>query len=276
MKAFSIAIGSGAQKHEYQFYIGEPSPLRHPLHYQDLWWRQEYDVVLPDEVMESFETIYGIAYENNVNFEDLAVHALGDKAVRTKQEGNVVYADFSRAAAMREQAEATGPLLSADPAVPDVLFFDCFRVEGANVRTLCRLLTFDIVPDNAPWHLGSLAEELLCTVFFTLAVSGDHSKKTWMERLDGFLGDDASYNLAVIADVLGYQYGVSDLGILEFFLCCAPEAQDDVCAFVRQAISDWAGKPTRSKTLTELEKVGVKKKDLEALKKTLKTTHHSL
>lgn len=276
MKAFSIPIGSGANVQEYQFYIGEPSPLRHPLHYQDLWWRQEYDVMLPDEVMESFETIYGIAYENNVNFEDLAVHALGENTITAKREGNVLYADFTRAASIREQLKNTNPLLSSDPTVPDVLFFDAFRVEGSNVRTLCRLITFDVVPDNAPWHLGSLAEELLCTVLFTMAVSGDHSKKNWLERLDGFLGDDASYNLAVIADVLGYQYSVSDLGTLEFFLCCAPEAQDDVCAFVSKALTDWAARSTRQKTLAELKKIGVEKKDLEALKKTLKTTRTPL
>lgn len=269
MKAFTIPVGS--DKYPHEFYIGEPSALRHPLYYQDLWWRQEHELVLPDEVMESFEHIYAIAYENNVMFEELAVFSLDHASTPSlKRDGNVLHADFARNAALNDAAPMQ-PLLSSDPALPDVLFFDAFRLEGQYLRAFCQALGQDIIPPDAPgMQDGALAAPLLSVIFFALATQGDCPRGEWKTRMDDYLSEHASYNLAVTADTIGYRLRIVDLGVLEFFFCCSIPVQDDICALIARSFTQWAGRPVSPRLLGAFTEAGLEKKDAEALKKVVK------
>lgn len=78
MRRFTIPCDFGSQKFPFTVYIGNPTPNFHPLKYQAAWLQQQRGGQIPSEVMESFEKLYAIAKENNVNFEDLCVYALGN------------------------------------------------------------------------------------------------------------------------------------------------------------------------------------------------------
>ena len=79
MKKLTIPciFGDPDNKVPFPIYVGEPSPRRHPLHYQAIWLRSERGGTIPPEVIESFGKLQKIALENRVPFEDLCVYALG-------------------------------------------------------------------------------------------------------------------------------------------------------------------------------------------------------
>lgn len=84
MKRFTIPCDFNGRKSPFHIYIGDPSPNRHPLHYQAMWLRIQRGGIIPQEVMDSFQKLQNIALENKVSFEDLCVYALGQAAEEQK------------------------------------------------------------------------------------------------------------------------------------------------------------------------------------------------
>lgn len=79
LKKFTIACDFGGTKSPFNIYVGEPRADKHPLQHQSSWLWRERGGNIPPEVMDSLQKLMGIATENNVSFEELCVHALGDK-----------------------------------------------------------------------------------------------------------------------------------------------------------------------------------------------------
>ena len=77
MKKFTVQCDFGDQRYPVQVYIGNPNKKTHPLLYQYLWLRDTRGGGIPNEVMESFKKLQNIAAENNVDFEELCMYALG-------------------------------------------------------------------------------------------------------------------------------------------------------------------------------------------------------
>ena len=76
MKMFVIPCTVDGEKVPVQFYIGEPTPSIHPLHYQSTWILEYRGVEVPPDVMGSINKLANIAEENNVSFVDLCTYAL--------------------------------------------------------------------------------------------------------------------------------------------------------------------------------------------------------
>ncbi|HEU5046701.1 MAG TPA: DUF2610 domain-containing protein [Rickettsiales bacterium] len=77
MKKFTIPCDFGGQKAPFNIYVGEPEPSKHPLQNQAHWLSTERGGNIPQEVMDSFQTLHNISKENGVSFEELCVYALG-------------------------------------------------------------------------------------------------------------------------------------------------------------------------------------------------------
>jgi hypothetical protein len=81
VKRFTIPCDFDGIKAPFHVYVGNgPAPGCHPLKYQSLWLLEERKGNMPPEVMDSFQKLLNIATENKVDFEELVVYALGDKA----------------------------------------------------------------------------------------------------------------------------------------------------------------------------------------------------
>jgi hypothetical protein len=78
MKRFTVPCEFGDTRHPFHVYIGTPGEGFHPLQWQAKWLLRERGGVVPDDVMGSFEKLLTISKENNVDFEDLCVYALGN------------------------------------------------------------------------------------------------------------------------------------------------------------------------------------------------------
>ena len=89
MKRFTVPCDFSGNKHPFHVYVGEPSPNRHPLHWQAWWLSTIRGGTIPQDVMDSFERLHKISLENNVSFEDLCVYALGTAAAEGDQKVEV-------------------------------------------------------------------------------------------------------------------------------------------------------------------------------------------
>lgn len=76
MKKLTVPCEFAGEKLPTPIYVGEPSPARHPLHYQSIWLRNERGGTIPEEVMSSFGQLQKMALENAIPFEDLCTYAL--------------------------------------------------------------------------------------------------------------------------------------------------------------------------------------------------------
>lgn len=76
MKKLTVPCDFGGKTVSFPVYIGEPSPRRHPLHYQDLWIRTERGGAISPAAMDSFRQLQKLALEHNRSFEELCVEAL--------------------------------------------------------------------------------------------------------------------------------------------------------------------------------------------------------
>ncbi len=89
MKKFTVPCDFGGTKSPFDVYIGDPTPGRHPLHFQSAWLSTVRGGTIPQEVMESFDKLHKLALQNNVSFEDLCVYALqtaqGDTSVQAPE-----------------------------------------------------------------------------------------------------------------------------------------------------------------------------------------------
>jgi hypothetical protein len=77
MKKFSVMCDFNGKMFPFTYYVGEPEPGHHPLHFQANWLGKERGGNIPGPVMETISKLYTIATENNVSFEELCVYALG-------------------------------------------------------------------------------------------------------------------------------------------------------------------------------------------------------
>lgn len=77
MKKFSVMCDFNGKMFPFTFYIGEPEPNHHPLHFQANWLGRERGGNIPGPVMDTIAKLYTIANEHNVSFEELCVYALG-------------------------------------------------------------------------------------------------------------------------------------------------------------------------------------------------------
>ena len=78
MKKFTIPCDFGGVKAPFSIYNGEPARGSHPLQQQAHWLSVERGGTIPTEVMDSFQKLLDISYENGVSFEELCVYALGN------------------------------------------------------------------------------------------------------------------------------------------------------------------------------------------------------
>lgn len=86
MKKFKIPCIFGKEKIPFDLYVGQPSNDFEPLQFQQLWMEQEREGQIPQEVIDSFNKLHAIAVENNVDFEELCMYALGNAAEEKKKE----------------------------------------------------------------------------------------------------------------------------------------------------------------------------------------------
>lgn len=78
MKRFTVPCDFNEDKAPFHVYIADyVDSEAHPLYYQSEWLRSERGGIVPPEVMDSFDRLKVIAFENKVSFEDLCVYALG-------------------------------------------------------------------------------------------------------------------------------------------------------------------------------------------------------
>lgn len=80
MKKFTVPCRFGDAMAPFAIYVGDPAlePAdTHPLEQQAAWLLRERGGEIPQEVMDSFSKLLGMAKENGVSFEELCVYALG-------------------------------------------------------------------------------------------------------------------------------------------------------------------------------------------------------
>lgn len=79
MKKFTLICDfQGGQKAPFDFYIGQPEPDHHPLHFQTTWLSSARGGTAPADIMESLQKLYTLSRENNMNFEDLCFYAMSN------------------------------------------------------------------------------------------------------------------------------------------------------------------------------------------------------
>lgn len=85
VKKFSVPCVFGGQTQPVDLYIGAPEQEHHPLHFQGDWLGKERGGQIPGDVMDSIAKLQELAYQNNIDFEELCFYAI-----------NTAQGDFSR------------------------------------------------------------------------------------------------------------------------------------------------------------------------------------
>lgn len=80
MKKFKIPCDFAGKKVPFDLYVGQNDEIRHPLHFQKIWLESERGGKIPLPVLDSFQKLSNIAVENNTDFEELTMYALGSAA----------------------------------------------------------------------------------------------------------------------------------------------------------------------------------------------------
>ena len=79
MKKFTLICDfQGGQRAPFDFYVGQPEPEHHPLHFQTTWLSSTRGGTAPADIMESLQKLYTLSRENNMNFEDLCEYAMSN------------------------------------------------------------------------------------------------------------------------------------------------------------------------------------------------------
>jgi hypothetical protein len=73
IKKFTITCDFPGFTAPFDFYVGEPTPGLHPLHYQAAWLSRERGGTVPRKEMDEFARLRDIALENGVSFEELCI-----------------------------------------------------------------------------------------------------------------------------------------------------------------------------------------------------------
>ena len=76
MRSFMIDCQFGTARASFPLYVGEPAVGTHPMEQQSAWLQRVRGGSVPVEVMDAFETLFTIALENNVSFEELCAYAM--------------------------------------------------------------------------------------------------------------------------------------------------------------------------------------------------------
>jgi hypothetical protein len=89
MQLFEIpVIASDGSKVMYPIYVGKPIKGVHPLEQQAAALRRERNLVIPQEIMDSFEKLANISLENEVDFAELVVYAMDEAQTEVAAEGS--------------------------------------------------------------------------------------------------------------------------------------------------------------------------------------------
>lgn len=278
MKRFTVPCDFAGKEHPIHLYIGEPSVLRHPIYYQTLWLDTVRGGLVPLDVIDSFNNIYRIARKQGANFEDLCVYSLGkaSEKPKTKRDGNVVYVDFKQMSAAAENAPTEKPL-SSDLSFKDCRFFGAFPLKGTDTVGFCSSLSSAIGVAIPGFHEGLMAEQLLTAILLLIVAAGG-KPQTWKGKLQNYLHTNienrGAFNLAVAGDAFGYMLAFQDLASIEFFLNSDKPLKKFIAKALRNALKAWALAPVTKKESEQLKRFGARKKDILALKKTLKSIFH--
>lgn len=291
MKRFTVPCDFAGEKHDFHVYIGRPSTLSHATYYQTLWLKEERGGVVPEDVIDSFNKLYDIAVECDVNYEDLCVYALGeaeDEVVRVSlkaSEGNVLHIDFEKARKMAEKSKKSAKW-AADYYQGHCQFFDCIALDEDALRSFSSEFSNLLVPPKLATPLQrqtwQFAQHMLRSIFLFTGLGGVGDKKgkaVWAKKIKGFvkhMREDSGYNLAVCGDVVGEHLTFADLATLEYFLRSSELWKSHISEQIHEAVAQWADKKTTPKDIFCLGKFGVDEKAITAIKKTLKTAFHPL
>ncbi len=78
MIKFTIMCDFNGKQSPVIFYLGYPLPENHPIKFQMNWLGSEKGGQVPGNIVESLEKLQKMALDNNVDFVELAQHALMD------------------------------------------------------------------------------------------------------------------------------------------------------------------------------------------------------
>lgn len=77
MKRLTIPCDFGGVTAPFHVYLGNPSVIVHPLHFQNAWLRESRGGTIPPAVLDSLQRLADIARKEGVSYEDLCVYSLG-------------------------------------------------------------------------------------------------------------------------------------------------------------------------------------------------------
>lgn len=291
MKRFTVPCDFAGEKHDFHLYIGMPSTLSHPIYYQTLWLKEERGGVVPEDVIDSFNKLYDIAVENNTNYEDLCVYALGEaereeeQASIQKTEGNILHIDFKKVRKMAAKRKKS-VVAKADYYNGHCRFFDIIDLDDEALRSFSHEFSTLLLPPKqvtlAERQTRQFAQHMLrCILLITgLAGGGDKKGKAiWAKKIKGFvtyMKKGNGYNIAVCGDTEGEHLTFADLATLEYFIRSSESWKSHISEQIHKAIAQWSDRKTSPKDIFCLGKFGVDEKAITAIKKTLKTAFHPL
>lgn len=292
MKRFTVPCDFGGEKHDFHIYVGKPSTLSHPIYYQTVWLKEERGGQVPKDAIDSFNKIYEIAAENDVNFEDLCVYSLGaaqDKKDRNsvkKAEGNVLHVDFKKVAKMAKKKQKPDTATSDDYYDGYCKVFGILDLENDALRGFSKEFAALVLPERSVRPAQMQSRQFAAQMFSTILVLmglGDvvikKGKVIWIKKLQGYLDiteQENGYNIAVATDALGCDLSFSDLAAADYFARCSEEEKRYVFEQIHEAIGRWSERKINGRDIFCLGKFGADEKTINALKKTLKTLSTSL
>jgi len=292
MKRFTVPCDFGGEKHDFHIYIGKPNTLSHPIYYQTLWLKEDRGGEVPKDVVDSFNTIYEIAAENDVNYEDLCVYSLGEaqdeegRRLVKKAEGNILHVDFKKVTKMAKKKKKTSASTSDDYYDGYCKLFDIVNLEDNALRGFSKEFAALVMPEKSvkPTQLQSrqFAAQMFSTILMLMgcgSVGIKKGKAVWIKKLHNYLclaEQSGGYNIAVATDTLGHSLSFADLAAVDYFTRSSEEWKRYIFEQIHEAIGRWSEKKITSKDTFHFGKFGADEKTINALKKTLKTLPTSL
>ena len=293
MKRFTVPCDFGGEKHDFHIYVGKPSALSHPIYYQTLWLKEDRGGEVPKDVVDSFNTIYEIASENDVNYEDLCVYSLGAaqdeedrKSLVKKAEGNVLRVDFKKVTKMAKKTKKPSTATSDDYYDGYCKLFGILDLENDALRGFSKDFSALVLPERsvrpAQKQARQFAAQMFSTILVLMGLGAVGIKKggdVQIKELQGYLGiaeQENGYNIAVATDALGGDLSFSDLAAVDYFTRSPEEWKHGILERIQEAIVQWAGKKPTPHDIFCLSKFSADEKIINALKKTLKTLSTSL
>lgn len=273
MKQFEVpsyVIAGDGEPFSFTVQVLEPSFLRHPLHYQQVWLEEVRGCSMLQEVLDDFDQLYQTANEKGINFAALCEQELDARKAITAQENNVVFVEFNGS---KKQKNKEGSL---SKELPDFLpFFNLCTVAYDQLADVSRFLSRRILllENFGNTHIYQHAVQFLATILETVVhiQTSLESPQEAIVRIESFLiADEEGYNLAVVADTLGYALSFSALSCIDFTLRSNLDNMHFFQEIVADSILQWCENSDIIKDLIILKEFGIQQNDLETFKKTLK------